>query len=93
MLSFRPQRPPEARSSLRFSLTYRGRALEVEIAPASITYTMRVGDEFVFRHEDEVVTLTHAKPTAIRPTLEPWLGKATPRLQEAVKGDYPAAAA
>ena len=33
MLSFRPQRPPEARSSLRFPLTYRGRALEVEIAP------------------------------------------------------------
>ena len=71
MLSFRPQRPPEARSSLRFSLTYRGRALEVEIAPDSTTYTMRVGDELVFRHEDEVVTLTHANPTAIRPTLRP----------------------
>jgi alpha,alpha-trehalose phosphorylase len=71
MLSFRPQRPPEARSSLRFSLTYRGRALEVEIAPDSTTYTMREGDELVFRHEDEVVTLTHANPTAIRPTLKP----------------------
>ena len=71
MLSFRPQRPPAARSSLRFSLTYRGRALEVEIAPDSTTYTMCVGDELVFRHEGEVVTLTHANPTAIRATIRP----------------------
>jgi alpha,alpha-trehalose phosphorylase len=71
MLSFRPQRPPEARSSLRFSLLYRGRALEVEIAPDATTYIMRMGDELVFRHEDEVVTLTHANPTAIRPTIRP----------------------
>jgi len=71
MLSFHPQRPPEGRSTLRFPLTYRGRSLEVEIAPDSTTYTMRVGDELVFRHEDEVVTLTHANPTAVRRTLRP----------------------
>jgi alpha,alpha-trehalose phosphorylase len=71
MLSFRPQRPPEGRSTLRFALTYRGRALEVEIAPDSTTYTMRVGDELVFRHEDEAITLTHANPTAVRRTLRP----------------------
>ena len=46
-------------------------ALDVEIAPDSTTYTMRVGDELVFRHEDEVVTLTHANPTAVRRTLRP----------------------
>ncbi len=71
MLSFRPQRPPEGRSTLQFPLTYRGRSLDVEIAPDSTTYTMRVGDELVFRHEDEVVTLTHANPTAVRRTLRP----------------------
>ena len=32
---------------------------------------MREGDELVFRHEDEDVTLTHANPTAVRPTLKP----------------------
>ena len=63
MLSFRPQRPPEARSSLRFPLTFRGRTLHVEIAPDATTYTMREGDELTFRHEDEVITLTHAEPT------------------------------
>ena len=69
MLSFRPQRPPEARASLRFSLLYRGRALEVEITPDATTYIMRIGDELVFRHEDEVVTLTHANATVIRPAI------------------------
>jgi alpha,alpha-trehalose phosphorylase len=71
MLSFRPQRPPEARSSLRFPLTFRGRTLHVEIAPDATTYTMREGDELTFRHEDEVITLTHAEPTVVRPTLRP----------------------
>jgi alpha,alpha-trehalose phosphorylase len=71
MLSFRPQRPPEGRSTLRFPLIYRGRSLEVEIAPDSTTYTMREGDELAIRHEDEVVTLTHANPTAVRRTLRP----------------------
>jgi alpha,alpha-trehalose phosphorylase len=67
MLSFRPQRPPEARSSLRFPLTYRGRMLDVEINPDSAIYTMRDGEELVIRHEGELVTLTAAKPSVIRP--------------------------
>ena len=67
MLSFRPQRPPEARSSLRFPLTYRGRMLDVEINPDSAIYTMREGEELVIRHEGELVTLTGAKPSVIRP--------------------------
>ena len=67
MLSFRPQRPPEARSSLRFPLTYRGRILDVEINPDSAIYTMREGEELVIRHEGELVTLTGAKPSVIRP--------------------------
>jgi alpha,alpha-trehalose phosphorylase len=69
-LSFRPQRPPEARSSLRFSLTYRGRILYVEIDPDSTTYTMREGGDLVIRHEDEPITLTPATPSVIRPNLK-----------------------
>jgi len=55
-LSFRPQRPAEARPSLRFSLTYRGRILYVEIDPDSTTYTMREGGDIVILHEDEPIT-------------------------------------
>ncbi|PWT87360.1 MAG: family 65 glycosyl hydrolase [Proteobacteria bacterium] len=71
VLSFRPQRPPEAPSSLRFPLTYRGRVLDVEIRPDSTTYTLREGEELVIRHEDQVVTLTRANPAVTRPTLSP----------------------
>jgi alpha,alpha-trehalose phosphorylase len=71
MLSFRPQRPPEARASLRFPLTFRGRTLRVEITPDATTYTMLEGDELVIRNEDEVITLTHAEPTAVRPNVRP----------------------
>jgi alpha,alpha-trehalose phosphorylase len=69
-LSFRPQRPPEARSSLRFSLTYRGRILYVEIDPDSTTYTMREGGDIVILHEDEPITLTPATSSVIRPNLK-----------------------
>jgi alpha,alpha-trehalose phosphorylase len=70
-LSFRPQRPPESQASLQFSLTYRGRILDVDIGPDSTTYTIREGEELVIRHEDEVIALTRAKPAVIRPTLKP----------------------
>jgi alpha,alpha-trehalose phosphorylase len=70
-LSFRPQRPPEFQSSLRFPLTYRDRILDVEIGPDSTSYTLREGDELVIRHEDEAIALTRAKPTAVRATLAP----------------------
>ena len=68
-LSFRPHRAPESQSSLQFPLTYRGRILDVDIGPESTTYSMREGEELVIRHEDEVVTLTRAKPAITRPTL------------------------
>ena len=70
-LSFRPQRPPEAQSSLQFPLTYRGKVLDVSIAPDSTTYSLREGEELVIRHDDEVITLTQANPAVIRPTLKP----------------------
>jgi alpha,alpha-trehalose phosphorylase len=71
ILSFRPQRSPEARSSLRFPLTYCGRVLDVEINPDSTTYTMREEKELVIRHEDEMVTLTRQKLSVIPPNVRP----------------------
>jgi alpha,alpha-trehalose phosphorylase len=70
-LSFRPQRPPEAEASLRFSVTYRGQLLEVEISPDSTTYSLREGAGLVIRHEEEAISLDRANPTAVRPTTEP----------------------
>src|SRR5262249_4177000 len=70
-LSFRPHRPPEAESSLRFSLTSRGQLLEVEISPESTTYSLRDGAGLVIRHEDEAISLDRANPTAVRPILQP----------------------
>src|SRR5215510_5725147 len=50
-LSFRPQRPPEDRASLRFPITYRGQVLDVEISPESTTYSLREeGAGMVIRH-------------------------------------------
>jgi alpha,alpha-trehalose phosphorylase len=69
--SFRPQRPPEAESSLLFSLTYRGQLLEVEISPESTTYSLREGAGLVIRHEDEAISLDRANLTAVRPTRKP----------------------
>ena len=71
ILSFRPQRPPEAHASLRFPLTYRGQLLDVAITPESTTYSLRDGERLVIRHDDEEVMLTRAHPTAVRPTLKP----------------------
>ena len=62
---------PEAESTLRFSLTYRGQLLEVEISPRSTTYSLREGAGLVIRHEDEAISLDRANPTAARPTKKP----------------------
>jgi alpha,alpha-trehalose phosphorylase len=66
-LSFRPQRPPEAEASLRFSLTYRRQVLDVEINPNSTTYSLRKGDRLVIHHEDEEITLAYDNPYVSRP--------------------------
>src|SRR5262249_30570509 len=70
-LSFRPQRPPEPESTLRFPLTYRGRTLDVEINPDSTTYSLREGESLTIRHEDEEIVLTRANPAVKRSTLNP----------------------
>jgi len=66
MLSFRPVRAPQPQSTVRFHLTYRGQMLEVEVGPDATRYTLREGERLQFRHEDEVIELTGAEPTATR---------------------------
>jgi alpha,alpha-trehalose phosphorylase len=68
-LSFRPQRPPESKASLRFPLTYRGQILDVEITADSTIYSLREGERLVIRHEGEEITVTRANPSVIRQTL------------------------
>jgi alpha,alpha-trehalose phosphorylase len=70
-LSFRPQRPPEPHSTLRFPLTYRGRVLGVEIGYDVTTYSLRSGDRLAIRHEDEEIVLTRANPSVRRSTTSP----------------------
>ena len=70
-LSFRPHRPPEAQSSLRFSLTYRNQLLDVEINQNATTYSLRDGEQLVIQHRDEEITLTAKNPSVVRATLEP----------------------
>jgi alpha,alpha-trehalose phosphorylase len=70
-LSFRPQRPPEPESTLRFPLTYRGQILDVEISPVSTTYSLREGESMTIRHENEEIVLTRANPAVTRSTLNP----------------------
>jgi alpha,alpha-trehalose phosphorylase len=66
MLSFRPVRAPQPKSTVRFPLTYRGQTLEVEVGPDATRYTLREGDRIRFQHEDEVIELTRDEPSAMR---------------------------
>jgi alpha,alpha-trehalose phosphorylase len=66
MLSFRPNHPPEPRSTIRFPLTYRGQSIEIEIGVAETRYTLREGERIALRHDDEVIELTSDNRTAVR---------------------------
>ena len=46
-LSFRPYLP-DGWEGFRFRIAYRGRLLEVDIAPAGVTYTLKQGEAFTF---------------------------------------------
>jgi alpha,alpha-trehalose phosphorylase len=66
-LSFWPRRAPQDNAILRFSLTYRGQMLEVEIGAEKVEYALREGERLVIRHEKEEVELTRERPVAVRP--------------------------
>jgi alpha,alpha-trehalose phosphorylase len=65
MLSFAPRRAPEDNAILRFSVTYRGHLLEVEIN-REVKYSLREGERLLIRHESEEIQLTREHPHATR---------------------------
>jgi alpha,alpha-trehalose phosphorylase len=65
-LSFWPRRAPKENAILRFSLTYRGQMLEVEIGPETVQYSLREGERLVIRHEKEEIQLTREHSLAVR---------------------------
>jgi len=67
MLSFWPRRALEDNAILRFSVTYRGQMLEVEIGLQEVEYTLREGESLMIRHETGEIQLTRQNPVAVRP--------------------------
>jgi alpha,alpha-trehalose phosphorylase len=66
-LSFTPRRAPEDNATLRFSVTYHGQRLEVEIGLEKVEYALCEGDRLVIRHDAEEIQLTQENPVAVRP--------------------------
>ena len=66
-LSFWPRRAPEDNALLRFTLTYRGQMLEIEIGLDKVEYALREGEGLVIHHETEEVQLTREHPVVVRP--------------------------
>jgi alpha,alpha-trehalose phosphorylase len=65
-LSFWPRRAPEDNAILRFSVTYRGQRLEVEIGLEKVEYALRDGECLAIRHEAEEIQLARENPVAVR---------------------------
>jgi alpha,alpha-trehalose phosphorylase len=65
-LSFWPRRAPEDNAILRFSLTYRGQILGLEIGLKNVKYALHKGEHLVIRHETEEIELTAEHPVAVR---------------------------
>jgi alpha,alpha-trehalose phosphorylase len=66
-LSFWPRRAPQDNAILRFTLTYRGQMLEVEIGSEKVEYALHAGECLVIRHEQEEIQLTRERPVTVRP--------------------------
>jgi alpha,alpha-trehalose phosphorylase len=71
MLSFWPRRAPEDHAILRFSVTYRGQRLEVEIGLEKVEYALREGESLTIRHEAEEIQLTRDNPVVVQ-TVSRW---------------------
>jgi alpha,alpha-trehalose phosphorylase len=69
-LSFWPRRAPEDNAVLRFTLTYRGQVLEVEMGLGKVEYALREGESLAIRHETQEIQLTREHPLAVRPISE-----------------------
>ncbi len=67
ILTFKPRRLPDQQAKICFPLTYRGQILDVEMGPEGARYSLRDGDGFMIRHEDEEIHLSPQAPITIRP--------------------------
>ena len=63
-LRFNPQLP-EAVEGIRFSLTVRGRQLEINIEKEVVTYLLQEGAALTLTHQDQDITLTVGVPRAV----------------------------
>jgi trehalose/maltose hydrolase-like predicted phosphorylase len=60
-LSFWPRRAPQENGIIRFSVTYHGQMLEIEIVLDKVEYRLIDGEELAIRHEAEEVRLTRER--------------------------------
>jgi len=67
VLNFHPRQIPDAATSLRFPLTYRGRLFMVEIENHTAKYSLLEGDDLILYHYGEEFKLTKKNPVATRP--------------------------
>ncbi len=63
-LSFDPQLP-KGLAKLSFPLAVRGRVLEVEIKPETVSYCLREGNRLTFRHRDREIRLSEGASETI----------------------------
>ena len=66
-LSLWPRPAPQENAILRFTVTYRGKMVEVEIGQERVEYSLREGDGLAIRHEQEQIRLTTELPIVVRP--------------------------
>jgi alpha,alpha-trehalose phosphorylase len=66
-LSFWPRRAPQENGIIRFTVTYHGQILEIEIGLDKVEYNLIDGAELAIRHETEELRLTRESPAISRP--------------------------
>jgi len=69
ILTFKPRRAPDQPARIRFPLTYRGQILDVDMGPEGAKYSLREGEGFMIRHEEEEIHLSPQAAVATRPIL------------------------
>ncbi len=71
ILTFRPRSAPDHSPVISFPLTYHKQILDVEIGKDRATYSLRKGEGFMFRHEDEEITLSPTTSVVSRTIISP----------------------
>ncbi|HEX8750173.1 MAG TPA: glycosyl hydrolase family 65 protein, partial [Nitrospira sp.] len=69
-LSFRPALP-DVFDCLRFTLTFQGQSLEIDVSQDETRYTLKTGSGLTIRHEEQQVCLSSAVPSVVVPNSQP----------------------